>query len=182
MLEICHSDFGYASNAAKNIFVNESDGAQHLRLGSWVRVWQGGEYPRERNQDSDQALWSWARVGRDGERDSRSRRTSVVGSTARRRSFSASHTTLLVGYADEIGGLESVEQKRASKNDVIRKVFIQKTTRDLLARRIGAGAGRTSHEETHFVDLLDRCLALDHARRINPREALGRPFIRGPTK
>lgn len=30
-----------------------------------------------------------------------------------------------------------------------------------------------------FIDLLDKCLSLDPARRINPREALAHPFIRG---
>jgi serine/threonine-protein kinase PRP4 len=32
---------------------------------------------------------------------------------------------------------------------------------------------------TSFVDLLDRCLALDPARRIMPKEALVHPFLRG---
>jgi serine/threonine-protein kinase PRP4 len=30
-----------------------------------------------------------------------------------------------------------------------------------------------------FIDLLDKCLALDPMRRITPREALAHPFIRG---
>jgi serine/threonine-protein kinase PRP4 len=30
-----------------------------------------------------------------------------------------------------------------------------------------------------FVDLLDKCLLLDPARRISPKEALVHPFIRG---
>jgi len=30
-----------------------------------------------------------------------------------------------------------------------------------------------------FVDLLDKCLALDPGRRIQPKEALAHPFIRG---
>lgn len=30
-----------------------------------------------------------------------------------------------------------------------------------------------------FIDLLDKCLALDPAKRITPKEALGHPFIRG---
>jgi serine/threonine-protein kinase PRP4 len=32
---------------------------------------------------------------------------------------------------------------------------------------------------TSFIDLLDKCLALDPARRITPKEALIHPFIRG---
>ncbi len=30
-----------------------------------------------------------------------------------------------------------------------------------------------------FIDLLDKCLALDPSRRITAREALAHPFIRG---
>jgi len=30
-----------------------------------------------------------------------------------------------------------------------------------------------------FVDLLDKCLVLDPGRRIQPKEALAHPFIRG---
>jgi len=30
-----------------------------------------------------------------------------------------------------------------------------------------------------FVDLLDKCLALDPAKRITPKEALNHPFVRG---
>ncbi|KAF7323387.1 Serine/threonine protein kinase PRP4 [Mycena chlorophos] len=87
-------------------------------------------------------------------------------------------------YFDEMGGFESVEREKASGNDVIRKVHIQKPTRDLRARLLGGA--RMSDEEMnvllHFIDLLDRCLALDPARRITPKEALGHPFIRGATK
>lgn len=32
---------------------------------------------------------------------------------------------------------------------------------------------------TSFIDLLDKCLALDPAKRITPKEALVHPFIRG---
>ncbi|KAJ7753423.1 kinase-like domain-containing protein [Mycena maculata] len=90
-------------------------------------------------------------------------------------------------YFDEMGGFESVEREKASGNDVIRKVHISKPARDLRARLIpSGGATRLGDEETsvliHFVDLLDRCLALDPARRITPREALAHPFIRGATK
>ncbi|KAJ7780237.1 kinase-like domain-containing protein [Mycena maculata] len=89
-------------------------------------------------------------------------------------------------YFDEMGGFESVEKERASGNDVIRKVHISKPTRDLRARLIPSGGATRLGDETivllHFVDLLDRCLALDPARRITPREALAHPFIRGATK
>ncbi|KAJ7684315.1 kinase-like protein [Mycena polygramma] len=89
-------------------------------------------------------------------------------------------------YFDEMGGFESVEKEKGSGNDVIRKVHISKPARDLRARLLPSGGARLGEEETnvllHFVDLLDRCLALDPARRITPREALAHPFIRGSTK
>ncbi|KAJ7139374.1 kinase-like domain-containing protein [Mycena epipterygia] len=89
-------------------------------------------------------------------------------------------------YFDEMGGFESVEREKGSGNDVIRKVHISKPARDLRARLMPSGGARLGDEETgvlmHFVDLLDRCLALDPARRITPREALAHPFIRGSTK
>ncbi|KAJ7237736.1 kinase-like protein [Mycena haematopus] len=89
-------------------------------------------------------------------------------------------------YFDEMGGFESVEKEKASGNDVIRKVHISKPARDLRARLLPSGGTRLSDEETnvllHFVDLLDKCLSLDPARRITPREALAHPFIRGSTK
>ncbi|KAJ7221455.1 kinase-like protein [Mycena pura] len=90
-------------------------------------------------------------------------------------------------YFDEMSAFESVEREKASGIDVIRKVHISKPVRDLRARLLPSGAtARLTDEETtvllHFVDLLDRCLALDPARRITPREALAHPFIRGSTK
>ncbi|KAJ6606025.1 kinase-like domain-containing protein [Mycena vulgaris] len=89
-------------------------------------------------------------------------------------------------YFDEMGGFESVEREKGSGNDVVRKVHISKPARDLRARLLPSGAARLGEEETnvllHFVDLLDRCLSLDPARRITPREALAHPFIRGSTK
>ncbi|KAJ6630358.1 kinase-like domain-containing protein [Mycena sp. CBHHK59/15] len=90
-------------------------------------------------------------------------------------------------YFDEMGGFDSVEREKGSGNDMIRKVHISKPARDLRARLTPSGAtARLGDEETkvlmHFVDLLDRCLALDPARRITPREALAHPFIRGSMK
>lgn len=46
----------------------------------------------------------------------------------------------------------------------------------------GAGVKMKDDERemvASFVDLVDKCLALDPARRIAPREALVHPFIRG---
>ena len=105
-------------------------------------------------------------------------------------------------YFDEMGGFESVEKDRITGNvscqmafpffflmflilqqDVVRKVHISKPTRDLRARLMPPSSVKLSDEENKliasFIELLDRCLALDPSRRITPREALAHPFIRG---
>lgn len=58
-----------------------------------------------------------------------------------------------------------------------------KPVRDLKARLMPPASVKLRDDElkllTSFVDLLDKCLALDPARRITPREALLHPFVRG---
>lgn len=67
--------------------------------------------------------------------------------------------------------------------DVVRKVHISKPTRDLRVRLMPPASMQMKDDErkllTSFVDLLDKCLALDPARRITPKEALVHPFLRG---
>jgi serine/threonine-protein kinase PRP4 len=67
--------------------------------------------------------------------------------------------------------------------DVIRKVHTTKPTRDLRARLMPSSSVKLKDDENKliisFIDLLEKCLALDPARRISPREALAHPFIRG---
>ncbi|EPQ50700.1 kinase-like protein [Gloeophyllum trabeum ATCC 11539] len=87
-------------------------------------------------------------------------------------------------YFDDLGTFQSVEKDRVTGADVIRKVHIAKPARDLRARLMPAtSAAKLKDDEsrllTSFVDLLDRCLMLDPARRITPKEALAHPFIRG---
>ncbi|KAH7911111.1 kinase-like domain-containing protein [Hygrophoropsis aurantiaca] len=86
-------------------------------------------------------------------------------------------------YFDEMGGFESIETDRVTGANVIRKVHIQKPSRDLRARLMPPASARLKDDEskllTSFIDLLDKCLALDPARRITPKEALIHPFIRG---
>lgn len=64
-----------------------------------------------------------------------------------------------------------------------REVFLQKPTRDLRARLVPSSAAKSNDDETKlllsFVDLLDKCLSLDPAKRLTPRDALIHPFIRG---
>ena len=63
------------------------------------------------------------------------------------------------------------------------KVHVSKPTRDLRARLIPPSSVKMKDDEMKlllsFIDLLDKCLALDPARRLTPKEALIHPFIRG---
>ncbi|KAI0296811.1 kinase-like domain-containing protein [Russula brevipes] len=86
-------------------------------------------------------------------------------------------------FFDEMGGFDSIERDRVTGADVIRKVHTSKPTRDLRARLIPPSSAQMKDDEskllTSFVDLLDKCLALDPARRITPKEALVHSFLRG---
>ncbi|KAK0229157.1 kinase-like domain-containing protein [Armillaria nabsnona] len=86
-------------------------------------------------------------------------------------------------YFDDMGGFESIERDRVLGTDVVRKVHISKPTRDLRARLMPPASVKMKDDESKlllsFIDLLDKCLALDPSRRITPREALAHPFIRG---
>lgn len=65
----------------------------------------------------------------------------------------------------------------------MRKVHINKPARDLRTRLMPPASVKLKDDESKilmaFTDLLDKCLALDPARRITPKEALSHPFIRG---
>lgn len=57
---------------------------------------------------------------------------------------------------------------------------LAKPTRDLRTRLLSASKGLSDDESKEvnlFVDLLDRCLALNPEKRITPNEALKHPFI-----
>ncbi|KIJ63386.1 hypothetical protein HYDPIDRAFT_113375 [Hydnomerulius pinastri MD-312] len=86
-------------------------------------------------------------------------------------------------YFDEQGGFESIETDRVTGANVARKVHISKPSRDLRSRLMPPSSVKLKDDEmkllTSFIDLLDKCLALDPARRITPKEALVHPFIRG---
>ncbi|KAK7679601.1 hypothetical protein QCA50_017312 [Cerrena zonata] len=85
-------------------------------------------------------------------------------------------------YFDDLGAFQSAEHDRATGTDVVRKVHITKPARDLRARLMPSSSKLKDDEAktlTAFVDLLDKCLALDPSKRITPKEALIHPFIRG---
>ena len=106
-------------------------------------------------------------------------------------------------YFDELGAFLSVEQDRVTgmvraaylkprgfrcndvlfPQDVVRKVHLTQPTRDLRQRLLPPSSVKLKDEESKmlmsFVDLLDKCLALDPTKRITPKDALVHPFIRG---
>lgn len=62
-------------------------------------------------------------------------------------------------------------------------MHISKPTRDLRARLAPSPSTKLKDDETKmlfsFIDLLDKCLVLDPARRLTPKDALMHPFVRG---
>lgn len=109
-------------------------------------------------------------------------------------------------YFDEMGAFQSVDTDRVTGTvsiefisylpclpqdcrltlafqDVVRKVHISSPKRDLRSRLMPPTSVKLKDDENKmllsFIDLLDKCMALDPARRITPKEALVHPFIRG---
>jgi serine/threonine-protein kinase PRP4 len=64
-------------------------------------------------------------------------------------------------------------------------MVINQATRDLKSRLLPASSVQAKMRDdelkllTSFVDLLEKCMMLDPARRLSPREALLHPFIVG---
>ena len=62
-------------------------------------------------------------------------------------------------------------------------MHISKPTRDLRARLAPPTSVKMKDDELKmvmsFIDLLEKCLVLDPARRLTPKDALMHPFIRG---
>ncbi|KAG6872691.1 hypothetical protein C0995_007573 [Termitomyces sp. Mi166 len=84
-------------------------------------------------------------------------------------------------FFDDMGAFESVETDRVTSAAIVRKVHISKPTRDLRARLMPPASAKLKDDENKlivsFIDLLDKCLALDPTRRISPKEALMHPFL-----
>jgi serine/threonine-protein kinase PRP4 len=83
-------------------------------------------------------------------------------------------------HFDELGNFISVERDKVLDKTTIRTLAIVKPSRDLRTRLVAASGGVSDSEArdlNHFVDLLDRCLALNPDKRLTPAEALKHPFL-----
>ncbi|KAK8872952.1 kinase-like domain-containing protein [Apiospora arundinis] len=83
-------------------------------------------------------------------------------------------------HFDDMGNFVSVERDKTLGKTTVRTMAIVKPTRDLRTRLMAASGGMSdieSRELNQFVDLLERCLALNPDKRITPLEALKHPFF-----
>ncbi|KAI1300277.1 kinase-like domain-containing protein [Xylaria venustula] len=83
-------------------------------------------------------------------------------------------------HFDEDGNFVSAERDKALGKTTIRTLTIVKPARDLRTRLMAASGGMNdveSRDLNNFVDLLERCLALNPDKRITPSEALKHPFF-----
>ncbi|KAI1279198.1 kinase-like domain-containing protein [Xylaria sp. FL0933] len=92
-------------------------------------------------------------------------------------------------HFDEVGNFISAERDKALGKTTIRTLAIVKPTRDLRTRLMAASGGMNdveSRDLNNFIDLLERCLALNPDKRITPSEALKHPFfmskVSGPSR
>lgn len=85
-------------------------------------------------------------------------------------------------HFDDANAFLSMEQDKSTGQSVVRRVMIQKPREDLRSRLMpGDAAKQLKGEElktmNSFVDLMERCLELDPAKRIKPKDALEHPFL-----
>ncbi|KAI1330057.1 kinase-like protein [Xylariaceae sp. FL0255] len=83
-------------------------------------------------------------------------------------------------HFDEMGNFVSVERDKTLGKTTLRTLAIVKPTRDLRTRLLAASGGMDDVESRDlnlFIDLLERCLALNPDKRITPSEALKHPFF-----
>lgn len=73
----------------------------------------------------------------------------------------------------------------ADNQDTLKTLALSKATRDLRSRLLPPSSVQLKMKDDelkqlhNFIDLLEKCLQLDPARRLTPREALLHPFLSG---
>ncbi|KAK4685529.1 serine/threonine-protein kinase PRP4, partial [Tremellales sp. Uapishka_1] len=88
-------------------------------------------------------------------------------------------------HFDEGMNFISVEKDKITGMDAVKTLVISKPAKDLKARLLPSSAVQVKMKDEElkmlvsFVDLLDKCLALDPLRRLTPRDALMHPFVTG---
>ncbi|OBT69535.1 CMGC/DYRK/PRP4 protein kinase [Pseudogymnoascus sp. 23342-1-I1] len=86
-------------------------------------------------------------------------------------------------HFDEQTNFLSVEQDKLSGRDTVKTLALAKPTRDLRTRLASGAKGLPDDEIKElnlFIDLLDKCLALNPEKRCTPAEALKHPFLSRP--
>lgn len=85
-------------------------------------------------------------------------------------------------HFDDANAFLSMEPDKSTGQSVVRRMMLQRPVMDLRARLLPADAAKQLKAEelkttNHFVDFLERCLELDPAKRIKPKDALEHPFL-----
>ncbi|WRT63944.1 uncharacterized protein IL334_000871 [Kwoniella shivajii] len=94
--------------------------------------------------------------------------------------------TFMNQHFDESLNFVSIETDKITGQGVAKTLMISKASKDLRARLLPPHSVQLKMKDEelkqllNLVDLLEKCLHLDPARRITPRDALVHPFLTGP--